>query len=89
MRLRHESDHAAYQSEWRGITTREKKKALRAPDKIENKQGTRLHYSFRDRVAVVAVIVVGTGTAIITKNPIAGMSAGTCVTIVTWMLKRI
>lgn len=89
-KLRHESKHASEMAEWRRISPRERHKVLRKPDKIRDDGDIRLHFdnTTRNTVSIVAVIAVGTGTAILTNNPIFGLSAGTFCTIVTYYLKR-
>jgi hypothetical protein len=77
-------------AEWRRIQDKERLKVLRSPDKVKKEGDYRLHYdtTSREKVSIVAVIAVGCGTALLTRNPIFGLSAGTFVTIVTYYLKR-
>ena len=89
-RLRHETDHAYEMSQYRRIQKKEKLKVLRNPDHVEVQGDKRLHYdtTTRSKVAIVAVLAVGFGTAILTRNPIAGLGAGTFCSIVTYYLQR-
>lgn len=77
-------------AEWRRIKEAERLKVLRNPDHVEEDGEYRIHYDHttRDRVMIICVIAVGTGTAILSQNPIFGLSAGTFCSIVSWMLKR-
>ena len=88
-RLRHESNHAFQRAQQRGISEAERRRVLQQPDVIEQDKDRRLHKSttLRDKVEIVAVLAVGFGTAVLSKNPIAGLGAGTFVTIVTYYLK--
>lgn len=89
-RLRHESDHAHKRAEQRRISESERKKVLQHPDQVSSDGNYRLHIdnTTRDKVSIVCIIAVGLGTAILSKNPIFGLSAGTFCTIVTYYLKR-
>lgn len=63
---------------------------LQHPDQVSSDGNYRLHIdnTTRDKVSIVCIIAVGLGTAILSKNPIFGLSAGTFCTIVTYYLKR-
>lgn len=89
-RLRHESDHAYHRAEERRITESERKKVLQRPDKVKHDGNNRIHIdnTTRDKVSIVCIVAVGLGTAILSKNPIFGLSAGTFCTIVTYYLQR-
>jgi hypothetical protein len=90
-RIRHESDHAYQRATERRISVQERRNVLQKPDRIEyDASGRRLHYdrTSRNKVIIVAVLAVGFGTAILTKNPVAGLGAGTFCTIVTYFFQR-
>lgn len=89
-RLRHETDHAYQMAQYRRIQKEERQKVLRTPDRVEVQGDKRLHYdtTTRSKVCIVAVLAIGFGTAILTKNPIAGLGAGTFCSIVTYYLQR-
>ena len=90
-RLRHESDHAYQRATERRISLQERRNVLQNPDRIEyDADGKRVHrdQSSRSKVEIIAVLAIGFGTAILSKNPIAGLGAGTFCTIITYYLRR-
>lgn len=89
-KFRHESDHAAERARERRISEAERLKLLTDPDEVKLDGNYRLHYDHTTRnfVSLCAVIAVGAGTAILTRNPIFGLSAGSFCTIVTYYLTK-